>query len=143
MMLQQRQPSKPTPPRKADPFSEEHPITAAIVQLAERIKGVLADERQILEAGGQSDFDAVVARKGHLALELNRLVQHAHSSVDTEPLRSCLGSLARELDENSALLRRHLDAVREVTSILASAINSASTDGTYSADIARQRAASW
>ena len=143
MMLQPRQTAKPTSPRTNESRSAHDPITAAIVQLADRISGVLTEERQLLAAAGKCDFDAVVARKSHLALELNRLIQHASGSLDTEPLRSCLRSLSHELDENAALLRRHIEAVREVSSILASAINSASTDGTYSADIARHGAASW
>jgi hypothetical protein len=40
--------------------------------------------------------------------------------------------LRAKLDINSAVLRLHLDAVREISSAMAEAIRAADSDGTYS-----------
>lgn len=122
---------------------DDGPVLIAILQLADRIRGVLADESAHLRGDRQSDFDAIVARKSHLVVELSRLVKHIGGPLASTRARDCLTALSRDLAENANLLRRHMEAVHEISSILAAALNSASEDGTYSPDAARRKATSW
>lgn len=138
MMTPAHQQPRHGPRRIADEPLEVSAVTAAILQLAERISQVIEEERQLLANSDHGDFDAIVSRKSHLVLEMGRLVQHVDVAKADEPLKARLTALSRELAGNAALLRRHLEAVREVSAIIANAINSASNDGTYSADVARR-----
>lgn len=124
-------------------LDDEGPIPQAIAQVAGRISSVLAEEGQLLQCGGVADFDSIIARKSHLLLELGRLVGHLDGQTLGVAACARLKALSLELADNASLLRRHLDAVREISSIIAAAMSTASTDGTYSADAARRGRASW
>lgn len=108
-------------------------IQRAIIQASERIEEVLAEELAILEGRVPGSIDAIVARKNHLVVELMRLMQHCNGACADERLRQRLAVLSERLADNARLLRRHIDAIGEVTSIIAGAISAAGDDGTYSA----------
>ncbi len=124
-------------------MATDTPLGRAIRQVAERIEGVLDEERLLLASGGHPDLDALVARKSHLALELSRLIRHAESQGAQAVVREILDRLSAQLARNAQLLNRHIEAVREVSSIIASAINSSTDDGTYSRAVSRPGAMSW
>lgn len=119
------------------------PLMEAIVQLADWIGEVLEEEKVQIAHPERADFGALVARKSHLALELGRLMQVAEGQVPTEPVRRKLQQLAADLAANERLLRRHMDAVYEISSLIGDAIEQSTADGTYSSAIARQGPKPW
>jgi hypothetical protein len=54
-----------------------------------------------------------------------------------------LEHLGGQLAANAQLLRRHIEAVREISNMVAAAVGAAHDDGTYSRNISRAGAPSW
>ena len=131
-------------PTATEPMlSESAPLMDALLQLADWISEVVREERVLIARPEGADFSALVARKSHLALELGKLMQIADGRVLTERVRERLRQLAADLAANERLLRRHMDAVYEISSLIGEAIESSSADGTYSSQIARQGPRPW
>ncbi len=118
-------------------------LMEAIVQLADWIGEVLEEEKAQIKRPESADFGALVARKSHLALELGRLMQVAQGQVPTEPVRQKVQKLALDLAANERLLRRHMDAVYEISNLIGDAIEQSTADGTYSSEIARRGPKTW
>ncbi len=119
------------------------PLMEAIVQLADWISEVLEEEKAQIAHPERADFSALVARKSHLALELGRLMQVAEGQVPTERVRQKLQQLAADLAANERLLRRHMDAVYEISALIGDAIEQSTADGTYSSEIVRRGRKTW
>ena len=127
----------PTP--ATDPvLPADTPLMDAILQLADWIGEVLEEEKVQIAQPERADFSALVARKSHLALELGKLMRVAEGQVPTERVRIKLRQLAADLAANERLLRRHMDAVYEISSLIGDAIEQSTADGTYSSEIARR-----
>lgn len=114
------------------------PLMDAIVQLADWITEVLEEEKVLIAQPERADFGVLVARKSHLALELSKLMRVAEGQVPAEHVRLKLRQLASDLAANERLLRRHMDAVYEISSLIGDAIEQSTADGTYSSEIARR-----
>ena len=114
------------------------PLMDAIVQLADWITEVLEEEKVLIAQPERADFGTLVARKSHLALELSKLMRVAEGQVPAEHVRVKLRQLASDLAANERLLRRHMDAVYEISSLIGDAIEQSTADGTYSSEIARR-----
>ena len=114
------------------------PLMDAIVQLADWITEVLEEEKVLIARPERADFGALIARKSHLALELSKLMRVAEGQVPAEHVRLKLRQLASDLAANERLLRRHMDAVYEISSLIGDAIEQSTADGTYSSEIARR-----
>jgi flagellar biosynthesis/type III secretory pathway chaperone len=108
------------------------PMVDAILQVVERIENVLTEEQTLVSQSEFADIETLIARKSHLALELSRLMEHAQHAMSNEAVCRSIEKLKANLSENAQLLRRHMDAVCEISSLVAEAIQSASADGTYS-----------
>jgi hypothetical protein len=119
------------------------PLMDAILQLADWIGEVLEEEKVQIAHPERADFSALVARKSHLALELGKLMRVAEGQVPTERVRLKLRLLAADLAANERLLRRHMDAVYEISSLVGDAIEQSTADGTYSSEIARRGPKPW
>lgn len=119
------------------------PLMDAILQLADWITEVLEEEKLQIAQPERADFNALVARKSHLALELGKLMRVAEGQVPTERVRVKLRQLASDLAANERLLRRHMDAVYEISSLIGDAIEQSTADGTYSSEIARRGPKPW
>jgi hypothetical protein len=119
------------------------PLMDAILQLADWITEVLEEEKAQIGQPERADFNALVARKSHLALELGKLMRVAEGQVPTERVRLKLRQLASDLAANERLLRRHMDAVYEISSLIGDAIEQSTADGTYSSQIARRGPKPW
>ena len=122
------------------PALESTRIMEAILHLADLISDVVREERALIARPEGADFSALVARKSHLALELGKLVQVAEGKIPTERVRQRLAVLSSELAANERMLRRHMDAVYEISSLIGEAIEQSTADGTYSSEIARKGA---
>jgi hypothetical protein len=114
------------------------PLMEAIVRLADWITEVLEEEKVLIAQPERADFGALVARKSHLALELSKLMRVAEGQLPAEHVRLKLRQLASDLAANERLLRRHMDAVYEISSLIGDAIEQSTADGTYSSEIARR-----
>jgi hypothetical protein len=118
-------------------------LMEAILHLADLISEVVQEEKALIAQPEGADFSALVARKSHLALELGKLMKLAEGSVPTERVRQRLATLSADLAANERLLRRHMDAVYEISSLIGDAIEQSTADGTYSSQIARPGARPW
>lgn len=144
-MLRAREHEQGEAPASAtDPvLPADTPLMDAILQLADWIGEVLEEEKVQIAHPERADFSALVARKSHLALELGKLMRVAEGQVPTERVRLKLRQLAADLATNERLLRRHMDAVYEISSLIGDAMEQLTADGTYSSEIARRGPKPW
>jgi hypothetical protein len=96
----------------------------------ERIEHLVDEETAALSVGTAADLDGFTRRKSHALLELTRALRGFDAS-HARTLEPRLKPLRDKLAANAATLRRHLDAVQEVSAVLARAIRDAESDGTY------------
>jgi hypothetical protein len=128
----------------ADPATlESVRLMEAILHLADLISEVVQEEKRLIARPEGADFSALVARKSHLALELGKLMQHAEGKMPADRVRQRLAALSVELAANERLLRRHMDAVYEISTLIGEAIEQSTADGTYSSEIARKGPKAW
>ena len=126
-------------PSTAEPAAlESTRLMEAILHLADLVSEVVREEKGLIARPEGADFSSLVARKSHLALELGKLMQLAEGKVFSERVRQRLATLSAELAANERLLRRHMDAVYEISSLIGEAIEQSTADGTYSSEIARK-----
>jgi hypothetical protein len=119
------------------------PLMDAILQLAGWITEVIEEEKAQIAQPERAEFGALVARKSHLALELSKLMRLAEGQAPTDRVRLQLRQLAADLAANERLLRRHMEAVYEISSLIGDAIEQSTADGTYSNEIARRGPKPW
>ncbi len=131
-----------TPAAEPAPL-ESARLMEAILHLADLISEVVQEEKTLIARPEGADFSALVARKSHLALELGKLMQVADGKIPTEAVKRRLAGLSQELAANERLLRRHMDAVYEISTLIGDAIEQSTADGTYSSEIARQGPRPW
>jgi hypothetical protein len=98
----------------------------------ERLKATIDEETEKLEIRALVDFDAFSQRKNRGLLELTRAMR-VTQGVEVDPrVVAHLTRLRVSLVRNQAALQMHLDAVREVSAIIAKSIQEVESDGTYS-----------
>jgi hypothetical protein len=98
----------------------------------ERLTVTVDEETDKLESRAQVDFDSFSQRKNRGLLELTRAMR-ATQGVEFDPrVVAHLTRLRTSLARNQAALQMHLDAVREVSAIIAKSIQEVESDGTYS-----------
>jgi hypothetical protein len=107
----------------------------ACLKAIERIAQVVEDETAALNGNQAVDLGEFNRRKSQGLLELTRGLRGLEDAAARQAIERSLRPLRAKLEENSAVLRRHLSAVQEVTSIVARAIRDGESDGTYSAAI--------
>ena len=111
------------------------PLADAILQVIDRIEAVLQEEEVLLSRSAFAEIDPLATRKNHLALELGHLIDHAgHSIGGGAVVKDALSRLGNSLAANALLLRRHMEATSEISTILANAVATASADGIYTSD---------
>jgi hypothetical protein len=101
----------------------------------ERIEEVVDQETQVLARNEAVDLAEFSRRKSHGLLDLTRGMRGLDPASLKGAIEPRLRPLRAKLAENSAALRRHLDAVQEVSAIMARAIREGESDGTYSSAI--------
>lgn len=105
---------------------------ASILNVIERLKTTIDEETSGLELRTSVDFDGFGRRKNRGLLELTRAMRMAQD-VDTDPrVVACLTGLRASLVRNQTALQNQLDAVQEVSAIIARSIQEVESDGTYS-----------
>jgi hypothetical protein len=98
----------------------------------ERLEEVVDQETMALRSRAAIDLKDFNNRKSQGLLELNRALRGFDGLANNQVARARLEGLRAKLDVNRAVLKTHLEAVREVATVLADAIRDAESDGTYS-----------
>ena len=98
----------------------------------ERLKATIDKETQSLETRAPVDFDSFSQRKNRGLLELTRAMRLTQGVAVDPRVVPHLAGLRASLVRNQAALQMHLDAVREVSAIIAKSIQEVESDGTYS-----------
>ena len=107
-------------------------ILGLVENAIERLEEAVEQETAALRARGGVDLKVFNDRKSQGLLELTRAMRHIEGAEPEPALVSRLTSLRAKLEANSAALKLHLDAVREISSAMADAMRDAEHDGTYS-----------
>jgi hypothetical protein len=98
----------------------------------ERLKTTIDEETEKLQIRAAVDFDGFSQRKNRGLLELTRAMRLGQSGGPDPRVAPFLTGLRSSLIRNQAALQIHLDAVREVSAIIARSIQEVESDGTYS-----------
>jgi hypothetical protein len=110
----------------------------ALLRAIERTEDLLNEETRALENRRAIDLVSFVRRKSQSLLEITRAAR-ALKDFEVEPtVTDRLAGLKEKLERNQAVLRLHLEAVREVAELLAKAARDVDSDGTYSMPSYRQ-----
>lgn len=91
---------------------------------------VLDKERLALKDATRTQFGDLTRQKLQLLAQLNRAVQ-APAGLP-QSIEDKLRLARRKLDENAAMLKRRMDAIREISAMISREIRDAESDGTYS-----------
>jgi hypothetical protein len=121
--------------RPASPSSAPGLPGGSIERAIEYLGAVVDQETNALRTRVHVDLAEFNNRKNQGLLELNRALRALDPGGATQPIAARLVDLRAKLDVNRALLKTHMEAVREVASIVAEAIRDSDSDGTYSASI--------
>ena len=104
-----------------------------------RVERVIDLETETLQRHQPIELSTFNHQKSHGLLELTRAMRTLRrTSFDPEILQD-LARLREKLEKNLAALGIHLKAVRQVSALIARAIEDDNSDGTYSASISRTR----
>ena len=105
----------------------------------DRLKATIDEETEKLEIRAMVDFDGFSQRKNRGLLELTRAMRLTQDPRSDPRVVPQLTQLRASLIRNQAALQIHLDAVREVSAIIARSIQEVESDGTYSLTTAGKR----
>ncbi len=108
-----------------------------LMKSLDRLEETLDMETSALMARDLSNLDEFNRRKSQCLLEISRIVRTAEVSALEPDAAKRLQSLQGKIERNQDILRRHMDAVQEVASIISNAIQRAESDSTYSAHVAK------
>lgn len=114
--------------------SSEHGIAArnSIARTMQRIEMLVDIETEALNTRATIDLKESNDKKSQALLELG-LAARSLEGVPPDPeLADRMRALRAKLQKNQIVLRRHLEAVREVASVVADIIQDKDWDGTYS-----------
>ncbi len=121
--------------RESDLDGDAAAATSAFERCIERLEDVVDQETAALKSRAPADLREFNNRKSQGLLELSRSLRYFQVAPPTNAVLERLAGLREKLDINQAVLKLHLDAVREVSTIMADAIRDAELDGTYSPSI--------
>jgi hypothetical protein len=118
----------PAAPRSADTGS---PLDRAI----QRLEEVVEQETAALRTRAAIDLREFNNRKSQGLLDLNKALRVMDNAAADSGVTARLAQLRAKLEVNRAVLKMHLEAVREISTIVADTIRDADSDGTYSQSI--------
>jgi hypothetical protein len=119
----------------ARPYDEKGTVMLSLVESAiERLEEAVEQETAALRNRAGADLREFNDRKSQGLLELTRAMRHIEGVPGPE-LATRLGRLRAKLEINSAQLKMHLEAVREISAVMADAMRNAESDGTYTRSI--------
>jgi hypothetical protein len=104
-----------------------------LIKSIERLEETIEAETAALLTSKLVDHEEFNRRKSQSLLELTRLTRALQGEPLNPETSRRLEALRAKLDRNHSVLEMHLRAVQEVADIVSKAIQSAESDGTYSA----------
>jgi hypothetical protein len=117
----------------AGPLSgDERRANAILGKAVARLTDVVEQETAALRSRAPADLNESNNRKSQGLLELDQALRLLDGGQPSEEVKAAVGVLRQKLDANHGVLKTHLAAVREVAAIIAEAIRSVESDGTYS-----------
>jgi hypothetical protein len=108
-----------------------------LMKSLERLEEALDLETSALMARDLSNLDEFNRRKSQCLLEISRIVRTADIHALDPKGTKRLQQLQLKIEANQDILKRHMQAVQEVASIISNAIQNAESDSTYSAHVNR------
>jgi hypothetical protein len=115
--------------------SAASPAHHALDRAIQRLEEVVDQETAALRTRAGIDLKEFNNRKSQGLLDLNKALRLFDNAATDKTIAGRLASLRAKLDTNRAVLEMHLEAVREIATIVADAIRDAESDGTYSPSI--------
>ncbi len=101
----------------------------------QRLEEIVDQETLALRSRKAVNLKEFNDRKSQALLELTRSLRHVQGGAPDPALAARVGSLKVKLAINQAVLKVHLEAVREISTSIADAIRQAESDGTYTQTI--------
>jgi hypothetical protein len=145
-MLQQFVPPSQTQPGQGAAPAASAPAAAARASLLpmlevsiQRLEEIVDQETTALRDRKAIDLKDFNNRKSQALLELTRSLRQMEGIGPSPTLVARVGALKSKLVVNQAMLRLHLEAVREISTSLADAIRNSESDGTYTQAISSIR----
>lgn len=103
-------------------------FSSAVVKATEAVEA----ETAALRKGQHRELKAFEYRKSKMLLDLTRSHAALPANLVDEELEIRLKGLRAALADNMGLLKLHMQAVKEITDLLARSLLEADSDGTYS-----------
>lgn len=104
-----------------------------LVDVMRRLTSLLDEETAALRDGNHALLGDFRDRKGHGLLELSRAVSGLrHGEIADVRIEPTIKELRSRLETNLDVVKLHLDAMNELTEVIANAIRESEWDGTYS-----------
>jgi hypothetical protein len=103
----------------------------AFINAVERLEHIIDVETELLQAHKLVALQQFNHKKIFGLLELRRAMQAQVGHAFDPEMENALSGLRGKLETNLCLLQMHLTAVREISSIIAQAIQDHESDGTY------------
>ncbi len=116
----------------ARPRPSIDPAVQGIINIISMLETVIEEETAALGSRTPVDLESFSNRKSQGLLELNRATKTLEAMAGHQLVAARLSGLRDKLAVNQAVLKLHLDAVREISGIVANAIREHESDGTYS-----------
>ena len=104
----------------------------ALERCIARLEEVVDHETAALKQRAAIDLREFNNRKSQGLLDLSRCLRTFHGAAPSKAALARLAGLRAKLAVNQTALKLHLEAVREITTIVSDAIRDAESDGTYS-----------
>jgi hypothetical protein len=109
----------------------------ALAKTIERVTNMIDLETQSLKNYRSIDLVGFNHQKSHALLELTRAMRAIPDDALDADILNGLGTLRERLQNNLDTLTIHLKAVKQLSALIARAIEDDNSDGTYSASIHR------
>lgn len=117
------------------PGQDPDAARAVVFSVITCIESYLDEETAALNSTLAFDFKTSNDRKSQGLLDLSQALRRLQQSDVNDDLKLRLVGFREKLTVNLRKIRMHLDAVKEIASVLSEAIQNADSDGTYSRNI--------
>lgn len=125
-------PTEPSAPRGIE---DKAAVVNLVEKAVERLQEVVDQETAALRSRQPVDLKVFNDRKSQGLLELTRAMRRLDGPPTDQALLASLTGLRAKLETNRAVLAMHLEAVREISTIMVDAMREAESDGTYSQSV--------
>ena len=110
-------------------------VSSTIELSIQRLEDIVDQETAALNARKAINLKDFNDRKSQALLELTRMLRTLQGGPPNPVVAERVQGLKSKLAVNQAVLKRHLEAVKEISTSLADAIRNSESDGTYTPSI--------